>query len=220
MSTLLDALSSARLAKSADKKKKKEYSHSEAKETQTNPLLLCAQQDMDLSSIQNFNPFCSVNSYYKPAKYDEYINDIKPEMAVERAADELGEQGGYKYGEFGPWCAAFSSWVYGGKHSPWGDEHSVGNIKQWAVENGVYKQGKTPDGIKPGDLVVWRPETCNGRSHIGVVSKVGSDGSITTVEGNSNNQVRTLTYPAGQVFDGYVKVNEYKEKNKSISITA
>lgn len=160
-------------------------------------------------------------TYCKASNYDQYNKSMPTSIALKKASEEIGQTNGYQYGESGRWCAAFASWVYGGKNAPWGDEHSVAAIKDWAVQNNVYKYGKTPDGVKPGDLVVWRPETCDGSSHVGIVANIASDGTVTTIEGNSYGVVRKKSYPPGHTFDGYVKVNDYKQReSKSISKVA
>lgn len=128
--------------------------------------------------------------------------------AIQRAMGEVGQVGGGKYGESGKWCAAFASWAYGGSNAPWGDRHDVAGIKDWAVNNGKYHSSADTTAMKQGDLVVWRPETCRGKSHVGIVKSVNPDGSFTTVEGNSGNQVKTHKYSSSANFDGYVSMNK------------
>ena len=53
---------------------------------------------------------------------------------------------------------------------------------------------------QPGDLIVWD-------EHIGIVESVGADGSISTIEGNSSDQVSRRTYGAdGGGATGFVHV--------------
>lgn len=132
---------------------------------------------------------------------------------VQRALSQLGTIGGNAYGEAGRWCAAFASWAFGGKSSPWGDLHAVADIKAWAEKHGLYQSGSSTKNVSAGDLVVWQKETCNGKSHVGIVKCVRSDGSIETVEGNSGNQVKTKVYAAGTRFDGFVKASQLQPKS-------
>ena len=178
---------------------------------------------MNFNSNYQFNNDFGFNSFstYKHQNYDDitkpkeqkerkhkdkYSVDFLPEAAVKRASGELGQVGGQKYGEKGKWCAAFASWAYGGHDAPWGDKHAVADIKDWAVKNGSYKQSKDTKEMKPGDLVVWRPETSNGKSHIGIISQVNPNGTFSTIEGNASNKVKTHTYSSSSNFDGFVSV--------------
>ena len=53
---------------------------------------------------------------------------------------------------------------------------------------------------QPGDLIVWD-------EHIGVVESVQPDGRITTIEGNSSDQVARRSYDAsGGGAVGYVRL--------------
>ena len=48
------------------------------------------------------------------------------------------------------------------------------------------------ENIKPGDVVIFK----NGISHTGIVESVNSDGSFTTIEGNTSDKVATRHYAA------------------------
>ena len=57
-------------------------------------------------------------------------------------------------------------------------------------------------GVTPtaGDLIVWD-------EHIGIVESVGADGKISTIEGNSSDQVARRSYGAdGGGAIGYVRL--------------
>ncbi len=92
----------------------------------------------------------------------------------------------------GPWCAYFTSWAARQAGVPLGDAGqgfgSVDAVSAWAQSAGkAIPAGGAPP--QPGDLIVWD-------EHIGVVESVGADGRITTVEGNSSDQVARRTYGA------------------------
>ena len=80
-----------------------------------------------------------------------------------------------------PWCAYFVSWVAKRSGQPLGPSGQgfgyVPYIKAWAGRTGRWK--KTP---KSGDLVMF-PQ------HVGLVERVYSNGTLTTIEGNSSNRV-------------------------------
>ena len=170
------------------------------------PSLLAGLSLSENSYIPSSNFESSSYSHQSERTYSTPPKSI--DEAIQRAMGEVGQVGGGKYGESGKWCAAFASWIYGGKGAPWGDRHDVAGIKDWAVNNGKYHSSSDTTAMKQGDLVVWRPETCRGKSHVGIVKSVNPDGSFTTVEGNSGNQVKTHKYSSSANFDGYVSMNK------------
>jgi len=102
----------------------------------------------------------------------------------------------------GPWCAYFVSWAARQAGTPVGEQGqgfgSVDALYSWAQRAGrTVPAGQPP---QPGDLVVWD-------EHIGVVESVAPDGRISTVEGNSSDQVSRRTYgPDGGGAVGYVRL--------------
>jgi uncharacterized protein (TIGR02594 family) len=100
----------------------------------------------------------------------------------------------------GPWCAYFTSWVAKQAGAPIGDNGSgygaVASVWSWAQRTGhAVPKGQQP---APGDLIVF-----NG--HIGIVERVGTDGKIHTIEGNSSDRVTRRERSSGEVV-GYVRV--------------
>lgn len=81
------------------------------------------------------------------------------------------------------WCADFTSWVSkqsGGKmNNPW-TPGVVAELKR----SGDWKGKSNP---QPGDLVLFDWDGDGGADHIGLVEKVNADGSIGTIEGNTEN---------------------------------
>jgi hypothetical protein len=103
-------------------------------------------------------------------------------------------------GPVGPWCAYFVSWVAKEAGVPLGDQGqgfaSVDALWAWAQESG--RAVPAGGGPRPGDLIVWN-------EHVGIVERVGADGTIHTIEGNTSDQVaRRQHTPAGVV--GYVRL--------------
>lgn len=86
-----------------------------------------------------------------------------------------------------PWCCAFVWWVfktcgaselfYGGKKTAYCP----------TVENFYKQQGKWYTSGKIGDLVLFDFSGKGIAGHIGIVEKVNSDGSYTTIEGNTGS---------------------------------
>lgn len=124
-----------------------------------------------------------------------------------------------KFGEKGAWCVAFSTYVTkeslkkNGISAPsWLNTHSVAQLMKNADENNCFLSTKTSsdkasliaNNVKPGDTVIFK----TGRSHAGIVTKVYSDGSFDTVEGNtSGGKVATRHYSAYEkTLNGFVQV--------------
>jgi hypothetical protein len=103
----------------------------------------------------------------------------------------------------GPWCAYFVSWAAREVGAPLGDAGQgyglVADVWSWAQRSGkaIPASSGPPQS---GDLIVW-----NG--HIGIVESVAADGTITTIEGNSSDQVSRRTHDAsGDGALGWVRV--------------
>jgi hypothetical protein len=102
----------------------------------------------------------------------------------------------------GPWCAYFVSWAARQAGTPVGEQGqgfgSVDALYAWAQRAGrTVPAGQPP---QPGDLIVWD-------EHMGVVESVSPDGRISTIEGNSSDQVSRRTYgPDGGGAVGYVRL--------------
>ena len=117
-----------------------------------------------------------------------------PAIAVYR-----GAVAGAQAGE--PWCAYFASWAAAQAGAPIGDTGqglgSVSEITSWASQTGrLLPASATP---QPGDLMLF------GDRHVGIVDSVNPDGTITTIEGNSQNAVRQVTRQPGEA-TGFVQL--------------
>lgn len=143
-------------------------------------------------------------------EYDEYV-----------AADITG---GDKYRSWitggtadgAPWCATFTSWC--------GNECNL-------VESGIVPKsgavleylsyyrdnpdkGAVHDGDSyspvPGDFIVWQrsqdPDAII-ESHIGIVEKVGDDGRVYTIEGNSGNTISKNSYASADKASFFIHPN-------------
>lgn len=101
----------------------------------------------------------------------------------------------------GPWCAYFTSWVASQAGVPIGPDGNgmgyVPTVKSWA--EGAGRWSPAGSGLpRVGDLVVFDRGSTGTPDHIGVVTGVGTDGSIRTVEGNSSDRVSARSYgPSG-----------------------
>lgn len=98
-----------------------------------------------------------------------------------------------------PWCAAFVSAAYfkaTGKKPAWGSA-AVASIRAWGQKNSgrwIGPEGLKSGKVQKGDIVIFE----NNRSHMGIVTKVNSDGSFETIEGNSSNAVKARKYSASE----------------------
>lgn len=99
---------------------------------------------------------------------------------------------GYSQGRWEAWCANFVSTALkksGG--SPFGHQSSVAGILAWGKKNQGHfistSDAKSNTGrLKVGDVVVWKQA---GKSHVGLLTAVNSDGTFSTIEGNTSNKV-------------------------------
>ncbi|MFD0686869.1 CHAP domain-containing protein [Actinomadura fibrosa] len=116
--------------------------------------------------------------------------------ARETVARDGGSVGGYSDAS---WCDMFISWVgdrlgfgYGMGQDAWTVAHA-----RWFQENGRW--GSEP---RPGAIVFYdwdgSGET-GGINHVGMVIKKNGDGTIQTVEGNTDNSVQVKTRSTGSV---------------------
>jgi hypothetical protein len=104
----------------------------------------------------------------------------------------------------GPWCADFASWSAAQAGIPLGENgegfQSVASLWSWAESSGraVPASTGTPEA---GNLIVW------GSDHVGIIESVDPDGTIHTIEGNSDDEVAQRTYPPGTSgATGYVRL--------------
>lgn len=100
----------------------------------------------------------------------------------------------------GPWCSYFVSWVAAQAGVPIGPngqgEGWVPSVRTWAESQGRYiPVGQGAPAV--GDLVVFDRGANGVLDHIGIVTGVGADGSIQTVEGNSSDAVSARSYGPG-----------------------
>jgi hypothetical protein len=97
----------------------------------------------------------------------------------------------------GPWCAYFVSWAARQAGVPIGEQGQgfgrVDDVLAWAQ-----RTNRVVSAPQPGDLIVWD-------EHIGLVESVAPDGTVTTIEGNSSDQVKRNTHPAGSAL-AYVRL--------------
>ena len=103
------------------------------------------------------------------------------------------------------WCADFVTYVVkeyakenGMKVADGFGSPAVSNLMGWAQKNGVFdntsqmsdkeKLNYSQKNLSVGDVIIWKS---NGASHTGIVKSINSDGTFTTVEGNSSDQVKS-----------------------------
>jgi hypothetical protein len=128
-----------------------------------------------------------------------------PHDVVARAERELGyEEVGTdrtKYGAwFGlngaPWCAMFVSWVFYHEGLPLPFERPKGFA---LTDNGVigFKRWGRWHTTAPqrGDVIFFDNRSSNpGVDHVGIVTAVGPEGRLQTIEGNASNRVQRGEY--------------------------
>ena len=137
--------------------------------------------------------------YYKTAlSYKNKINSDKAGNAE------------FSNGRNDEWCANMVTTI---AHRTFGDKLPEGmpdgrkagvaskSIAEWAAKHNRWLKAPTNDlgdfiarNVKPGDIVIL--DRGGAKGHAAIVTKVHSDGSFDTVEGNMSNSVKTYTRPA------------------------
>ena len=137
-------------------------------------------------------------------------NDIGSGL-VKLASKYMGlneKDGSYKLftnGRTESWCADFVTYVVkeyakenGMSVSKGFGSPAVSNLMSWAQSKGVFdntskmsnnqKLSYSQKNLSVGDVIIWKS---NGASHTGIVKSINKDGTFTTVEGNSSDQVKS-----------------------------
>ena len=137
-------------------------------------------------------------------------NDIGSGL-VKLASKYMGlneRDGSYKLftnGRTESWCADFVTYVVkeyakenGMSVSKGFGSPAVSNLMSWAQSKGVFdntskmsnnqKLSYSQKNLSVGDVIIWKS---NGASHTGIVKSINKDGTFTTVEGNSSDQVKS-----------------------------
>lgn len=143
-------------------------------------------------------------------KKGEAANDIGSGL-VELASKYMGlneGDGSYKLftnGRAEAWCADFVTYIVNEYANEQGLEvadgfgsPAVANLMSWAQNNGAFdntskmsneeKMNYINNELSVGDIIIWKS---NGASHTGIVKSINSDGTFTTIEGNSSDQVKS-----------------------------
>lgn len=159
------------------------------------------------------------------------------QIIVDLASSQVGQSGEkyWKYltdidflnGDDTPWCACFVSWVtghvnYNGKnlsdligHEGTGVE---GFIKDLSTKGMFHRKGENY-APRPGDFVIlddgnWSGDINENREeymldHIGIVKEIEPDGTIVTIEGNADNQVKIRKYNQEGNGSGELRIAAY-----------
>ncbi|BEL05334.1 hypothetical protein Q0Z83_035250 [Actinoplanes sichuanensis] len=91
------------------------------------------------------------------------------------------------------WCADFARWIWKESGARTTGLNSLANSIQ---STGTWRPGKDLTGVQPGDLVGWKFGGTTGDDHVGVVVAVNGN-SITTIDGNYGNAVKTHPFTRG-----------------------
>ena len=155
-------------------------------------------------------------------------NDIGSGL-VDLASKYMGlneKDGSYKLftnGRTESWCADFVTYVVkefaqknGMSVAKGFGSPAVANLMSWAQNNGVFDNTSkmsnseelsyAKNNLSVGDVIIWKS---NGSSHTGIVKSINSDGTFTTVEGNSSDQVKSnkkSIYDKG--LTGFIKLSD------------
>jgi cell wall-associated NlpC family hydrolase len=127
-------------------------------------------------------------------------NAKKVDKILANARKNLGYHEGpnnrNKWGPTGqPWCSYFatSMWREAGVNIP--KYGFTGDVYKWGERNHLaYDRGDIAKQARPGDAILFGTgPSWSGSEHIGIIEKVDGN-KITTIEGNSSDQVMRHTY--------------------------
>ncbi|NKY56425.1 CHAP domain-containing protein [Nocardia flavorosea] len=106
---------------------------------------------------------------------------------------DTGKNTPYNIGD--AWCASFTSYVWekAGYEVDWTNKNYVPAIWNDAKAN---LETATANQAEPGDLIIFDWQGDGTPDHIGIVESVNGS-TITTIEGNSSNQLRSNSYQMG-----------------------
>lgn len=112
-----------------------------------------------------------------------------------------------------PWCGSFVSWLYGAGQGSnncktFGYSMHSQTIRRRAENSGFYSSKNSGYRPKVGDLMILKYS--NNSGHIGIVTKVNSDGSFETIEGNQSNKVKRVHRTMNTAkLDGFVRMDDW-----------
>lgn len=123
------------------------------------------------------------------------------------------------------WCAFFVTYVMKqafGNSLPQGfGSASVQTLMNWGISKGRFlntanmsssaRASAIKSQVKPGDIIIFKR---NGRSHTGIVTSIGANGQISTIEGNTwgngdkDPRVMEKSYsPNEDTLSGFIKMS-------------
>ena len=113
------------------------------------------------------------------------------------------------------WCADFVTYNLRKAGITWLGSPAVSNLRDQAISKQKYMRTENMNekakaqyiakNVKPGDIMI---EKRNGKSHTGIVTSVGKDGSFKTVEGNTTgDKVARRSYKSSsKTLSGFIRV--------------
>ena len=134
-------------------------------------------------------PLVGVSAENHPAL--NVINAARSQLGVKERGSNGQDFGALTGNTHDKWCASFVSWAFrnglgsddAGKKALYGPYSASvqGLLDNFKAHNALVQDPQ------PGDVILWK----SGRSHTGIVQSVNSNGTITTVEGNSGDMVKS-----------------------------
>ena len=117
------------------------------------------------------------------------------------------------------WCADFATYVakdiYGDKLPSGFKNSSPHLLVSWAKKHSCFnvppssnKGSWIANNVKPGDIMISSGKGVSKR-HVAIVSKVNSDGSFETIDGNSGDMVRSVRRKASGTYYGFISLDKF-----------
>lgn len=172
------------------------------------------------------NPMQSVVSGTGPLKTQvvnkamSYVGKVNSDYEGNRLFSPKNDDGSVRT-NWG-WCCDFVTSVtldvYGDKLPNGFKTSSPPTLKKWADDNDCYndvgglseseKKAWIASNVKPGDIYIGKGSGPSGY-HVAIVKSVNSDGTFTTVDGNSSDKVKVVNRtPSSKVY-GFVALDKF-----------
>jgi len=192
--------------------------------SRVNPVLQPSQR----TSWRQATPISRQNSNLRPT-VSAAITLAKQELnrgVKETSTDNSTRIIQYRTGEThpeiaNPWCASFTSWLYGagqGRKCPFGYQNNSNEIAEKALAAGHFAYANSEYKPQVGDLMILQyprgkdDEYMGG--HVGIITEVHNDGTYVTIEGNYDNRVAKVTRSMNtEHLYGFVKMNEWLQNS-------
>lgn len=177
------------------------------------------EQDKDTKEIPERNSKAKTSTNPMDSTHNKYLGASFTDNALQYIGYNESDGSYRKFTNSKEWCADFVTYIVKDTYNKKGlktpdgfGSHRVEELKQWGIDNNKFfeiankpNKGKLiAENVNVGDILILRE---NGASHTGFVTKVNSDGTFETIEGNRSDKVGKARYsPNYHEISGFVQL--------------